>query len=159
MLTCGRHERGSIVQETAGEHWSLRPDESEHVVAVRKKSTRRLQTLEVRVRVVRVPFAVVADREEPDHAGFSVVPGRPTPPADVQRERHDLGEKRLNRFLSSRSHLGAALAESRDDFVGAGELVDCPTDTLGREREILGEAPPSDARDELACASLHSRQA
>ncbi len=102
-------------------------------------------------------FAVIANRKQPEHTGLSVVPCRSTPSANMEGEGDDLGEERSDRFLPGRAHLGAAVAERRDDLVGVGELAHRPADALGGKAEIVHEAPPRDTRDELA--SLHWRQA
>ena len=96
------------MQEAAGKCRSLRPDECEHVVPFREEPTRRLRPREVRVRVVDMPFAVVADRRSqitPASRWCHVVPRRQPTCSEkaTTAGSNDLRGYRGNEFLAPRT--------------------------------------------------------
>jgi hypothetical protein len=77
----------------------------------------------------------------------------------MEREGDDLGEKRPDRFLAERAHLGTTIAKRCNDIAGVCKLIDRDVDAVRGKLEVVGQAPPRDPGDEFAAAGLHGRQA
>lgn len=95
--------------------------------------------LEIRIGVVHAPLLVPTRSQQPHDAGGFVMPRcRAIAPA-MERIRNELGEKRLDRFVTDGVR-ATLLYEVRDDLMRVDKLFDRATTRIGGEGEIFGEA-------------------